>query len=293
MPELVYGLGTEAGVQVGGEMRQAGVVDGVQLVFDVELAPTVQAAQGWWFEIPEGTMLVSVVSFGVETTAQWTVGRNDRRYQYFFGVVGVGNRISVRVTNPGELLSVSQGEEVIDAAVVGYAPVVFTADEQAAVVGYLRSAIRVSESPENDRRLFDLLKASIREVETYCNHALIRRTFTSRSLYSGGLDGPILFSVNGRWRALQSLTSVTTSGSAVVTEGNGHFYGRPGLLYRAEFVLGPFDGPESGLGDDVLDSLARLVGYRWDGGIFQRSALWQSGCLDSVSRYVNREAAIL
>ena len=293
MAEIVFGLATEQGVPVGGEMRADGVADGSQVVFDINLPATVDAAQGWWFSIPANGVLGTVVSFGVDVSNVWVLAPDGFRYHYFFGLSGIENRISVRVTLAGDLDAVAQGETVIDAAIVAYPVVVFTAAEQEDILAYLRGAIRVEVSDENDVRLLALFRSGLREVEAYCNHALIKRMFTSTIVYVEESEGPFLFSVNGRWRALQSVAAVTTSGVPVTVERNGHFYGRSGLLYRATFDLGPFDGPEIGLAEDVMEALARLVGFRWDGGIFQRSGLWQSGCLDGVSRYVNREAAII
>ena len=293
--EIRFGLSNEAGDVVGGEMEAVGALDGLQAVYELDFPPTTQAAQGWWFAVPDDAVLVSVVSLGVETTLQWALTGDGARYVLFFGLPDVKNFAVIRLMLSEMAAGVStivDRRGVLDVARVAYSPVVFTDDEQTALLTYLRGAIRVSDTNANNERLLQLFRSALREVETYCVHALYQRSFTSRILFQDpGVDA--LASVHGRWRALHSVTGVTAAGLPVPVLPSGHFRARSGIVYEAEFILGPYDGPSAGFGDDVLEGLARLVGYRWDGGIFQRSALWQSGCLDAMSRYVNREAVII
>lgn len=293
MPNLIYGLSDAQGSPVGGTLSVAGVVINENIVYDVTFPETVDAAQGWFMTLPKDGTLVAVESFGAGTTEDWVSVPGTQSFHYFFGVSGVNLKARVIVRLGVALVPRAREEDILDVARVSYPVFVPTQQERDEIVAYLRRAVRVTESTENDLRLWQLFQAALREAETYCHHALRQRSFRSRIVFHGPDTEPRLCSVNGSWRTLQSVEAVTLEDVPVVVDRSGHFYGASDLVYQATFTLGPVDGPSEGFADDVRDGLARLVGYRWDGGIFQRSALWQSGCLDALSHYVNREAQIL
>ena len=187
---------------------------------------TTEAAQGWWFSLPEGAVLVNVVSLGVETTAQWVMTADGERYFLFFGLPGVKNRATIRATLPG-VRAVGVGAidlaDVLDVARVAYAPVELEQAEITRIQTYLRDAIRLNNSDAINARLLQLFKAALREVETYCQHALFFRSFTSTIIFQDpGFER--LASVNGRWRHLVATEEVTANGLPVVIEPSGHFY---------------------------------------------------------------------
>lgn len=304
MAALGYGLSSAGGTKVTTLEQDLSVQRQGQVIYSVALPATTNAAQGWWFELPDGSTLISVFSFGADTTSQWTRVTGTNRYFLIFGVTGVKNQITVSVTpgsvqvQPDKVTSagpIPRAEARFDLARVIYGLPSFTMAEQTAIQNSLLEAIRLPDNDANKGRLWALFKTALKELETYCSHSFVQRTFTSRCyFYSSeqGIEVPAY--IQGSWRELYSLSRVTASdGSLPPVHPSGIVTCAAGVTYTGTFVLGPYDGPESGLSDEVMEAITRLVGYRWDGGIFQTSALSRSGALDAITHYVNRDARMV
>ena len=300
MAEITYGLALQNGTPVApAQLLNVGAVGGVA-DWELDFPETTSAAMGWYFTLPAGAALVNIVSHGVDTTAQWT--KTGQRYHYYFGVEGVRLivTVSARVDEAAILAGVQATPEKPYEVVsqrIRYTLPAFTDAQMTAALLYLRDAVRVEDNEPNNRRLWNLYLSAVRELESYCQHILFKRNMIFDILVTpdSAVDMYIV-RLGYPWRQFNSLESLVRD-EAAVNPLPALRYGSvvldPGIDYVATLGMSAYDRVIDGFGEDVQEAIARLVGYRYDVGLFQFSAIQRSGALDIVSRYVNREALII